>query len=128
MTAITLNKDSLKLEKEVKFKKNSGAKNIKSILFDNNEKVFICYINNYDNIACLTFDETQNIFLNEFKYIEKMTQSERYFNIDYFSSAKQYILSSYSSETEFEFIIFDENMNILNDSSIKKIEINPCAD
>ena len=112
----------------MKFKKNSGAKNIKSILFDNNEKVFICYINNNDNVACLIFDGTQNIFLNEFKYIEKITQSQRYFSIDYFAEPNQYILSTYSSETEFEFIIFDENMNCLNDSSIKKIEMTPCAD
>ena len=128
IAAITLNKDTLELDKEVKFKKNSGAKSIKSVLFDNNEKVFICYINNNDNIACVIFDEPQNIFLNEFKYIEKMTQSQRYFNIDYFSSTKQYILSTYSSETEFEFIIFDENMNIVDDNSIKSIEIAPCTD
>ena len=116
------------MEKEIKFKKNSGAKSIKSVLFDNNEKVFVCYINNNDNIACVTFDVPQNIFLNEFKYIEKMTQSSRYFNIDYFTSTNQYILSTYSSETEFEYIIFDENMNILDDNSINKIEITPCTD
>ena len=128
MVATSLNKDTLELEKEVKFKKNSGAKSIKSVLFDNNEKVFVCYINNNDNVACITFDVTQNIFLNEFKYIEKMTQSSRYFNIDFFSSANQYILSTYSSETEFEYIIFDENMNILKDNSINRIGITPCND
>ena len=128
IAAITLNKDSLDLEKEVSFKKNSGAKNIKSVLFGNNEKVFVCYINNNDNIACVIFDEPQNIFLNEFKYIEKMTQSQRYFNIDYFSSTDQYVLSAYSSETEYEFIIFDENMNILDNDPFKKIEIQPCND
>ena len=64
IAAITLNKDTLELDKEVKFKKNSGAKSIKSVLFDNNEKVFVCYINNNDNIACVIFDEPQNIFLN----------------------------------------------------------------
>jgi len=128
IVAISLNKDSLELEKEMKFKKNSGAKSIKSVLFDNNKKVFVCYINNNDNIACITFDETQNIFLNEFKYIEKMTQPQRYFSIDYFSQPNQYILSAYSSETEFEYIIFDENMNILDGNSIKNIEITPCTD
>ena len=127
ITALTLNKDTLELEKKA-FKKNSGAKNIKSILFNNNEKVFVCYINNNDNVACLIFDELQNVFQNEFKYIEKMTQSQRYFNIDYFSSANQYMLSTYSSKTEFEYIIFDENMNILDDNSIKNIEIAPCND
>ena len=112
----------------MKFKKNSGAKSIKSFLFDNNEKVFVCYINNNDNIACIKFDVPQNIFLNEFKYIEKMTQPSRYFNIDYFSSTNQYILSAYSTENEFEYIIFDENMNISGDDSLKKIEITPCND
>ena len=128
IAAITLNKDTLKLEKEVKFKKNSGAKKIKSVSFNNNEKVFVCYINNNDNLACVIFDEPQNIFQNEFKYIEKMTQSQRYFNIEYFSSTNQFILSAYSSETEFEYIIFDENMNLLDNDSINKIEIDPCND
>ena len=129
IVAITLNKDTLDLEKEVKFKKNSGAKNIKSVLFDNNEKVFICYINNNDNIACIIFDISQNIFMNEYKYIEKTDQSQNYFNIDYFSSPNQYILSTYTSENKFEFIIFDENMKILeNDYSIKSIAIETCSD
>jgi len=128
IAAITLNLDTLELEKEVKFKKNSGAKNIKSVLFDNNKKVFICYINYNDNVACVIFDEPQNIFLNEFKYIEKFTQSQRYFNIDYFSETNQYILSAYSSENEFEYIIFDENMTNLNDDIIKSIRIDPCND
>ena len=127
IAAIFLNKDTLEMEKRA-FKKNSGAKNIKSVLFDNNKKVFVCYINNNDNVACVIFDISQNIFMNEFKYIEKMTQSQRYFNIDYFSEPNQYILSTYSSETEFEFIIFGENMNILDDSSINKIAIAPCND
>jgi hypothetical protein len=126
--AISLNLDTLDLEKEVKLKKNSGAKIIKSVLFGYNEKVFVCYINNNDNVACIIFDVFQNTFLNEFKYIEKMTQSQMYFNIDYFSEPNQYILSTYSSETEFEFIIFGENMNILDDSSINKIAISPCND
>ena len=124
--AITLTLDKLELKKEVKFKKNSGAKNIKSVSFDNNEKVFVCYINNNDNIACVIFDEPQNIFLNEFKYIEKMTQPPRYFNIEYYTSNNQYILSAYSSETEFQYITFDENMNTLEDNSVNKIEITPC--
>ena len=128
IAAITLNKDTLDLEKEMKYKKNSGAKKIQSALFENDEKVFICYINNNDNLACITFDEPQNKFLNEFKYIEKMTQSRRYFNIEYFSSQNQYILSAYSSDTDFEYIIFDENMNILNGDSVKNIKVEACSD
>ena len=126
--AITLNLDSLAKEKEVKLKKNSGAKSIKSVLFDNDQKVFVCYINSYDNIACVTFDEPNNIFLNEIKYIETMTQPSRYFNIDYFSSQNQYVLSTYSSATEFEYIIFDENMDSLNDNSVNKIQIGSSCD
>ena len=38
------------------------------------------------------------------------------------------MLSTYSSKTEFEYIIFDENMNILDDNSIKNIKIAPCND
>ena len=125
--AISLNLDTLELEKEMQLKKNSGAKNIKSVLYSNNEKVFVCYINNNDNIACIIFDVYENTFQNEFKYIEKMTQSSRYYNIYYFDITKQYILSAYSSQTEFQYILFDENMRILDDN-IKIIEIAPCND
>ena len=128
IVAMSLNLDTLELVKEMRFKKNSGAKKLKSILFNNNEKIFVCYINNNDNVACVIFDVLQNKFLSEIKYIEKMAQSSGYFNIEYFSSTNQYILSAYTSETEFEYIIFDENMNILGDNTVNKIAITPCND
>jgi len=128
IVAMSLNLDTLELVKEMRFKKNSGAKKLKSILFNNNEKIFVCYINNNDNVACVIFDVLQNKFLSEIKYIEKMAQSSGYFNIEYFSSTNQYILSAYTSETEFEYIIFDENMNILGNNTVNKIAITPCND
>ena len=51
---ITLNLDNLEndLFKPPKLKRTYEPKNIKSILSNNNDKAFICYINNNDNIAC----------------------------------------------------------------------------
>ena len=36
-----------------KIKMKLWVKNIKSILSNNNDNAFICYINNNDNIACV---------------------------------------------------------------------------
>ena len=104
----TLEQDS---SKQLKFKKNSGAKIIKSVLFNNNDKAFICYINNYNNIACIIYDLNKNEFEDEYKYIENFDEGN-YFSIDYFKSTDKYILSSYSSETKFYYEIFDDQMYI----------------
>ena len=72
-------------------KQNSGAINIKSVLFDSNKKAFVCYINNYKNIACIIYNIIENKWGEEYKYIEKIDLSPRYFNLDYFSNYEQYI-------------------------------------
>ena len=104
----TLEQDSLK---QLKFKKNSGAKYIQSLLFNNNEKAFICYINNYNNIACIIYDLNRTEFEEEYKYIENIDEGN-YFSIDYFKSTDRYILSSYSSETKLYYEIFHDQMYI----------------
>ena len=109
----TLEQDNLK---QSIFKKNSGATNMKSILFNNNDKAFICYINNYNNIACIIFDLNRNDFEKEYKYIEKMSQSQRFFNIEYFESVDKFILSCYSSSNEFEYLILHDQMYIVDNS------------
>ena len=116
--AITLNIETLEQDnnKQPKLKKNSGAKDIKSVLFNNNDKAFICYINDYNNIACIIFDLYRNEFDVEYKYIESMTQSQNYFNIDYFKSSSKFILSCYSSIHEFEYLILYDQMNIVDNN------------
>ena len=118
MGSIILKLDSLEHEdsKEPKFKKNSGVKYIKSVLFNSNEKAFICYINNYNNIACIIFDLNQNEFEEEYKYIGNIAEGS-YFSLDYLKSKYQYILSSYSSETTFYYEIFNQDMHINDYSS-----------
>ena len=116
--SIILKLDTLEQEssKKPKFKKNSGVKYIKSVLFNSNERAFICYINNYNNIACIIFDLNQNEFEEEYKYIENIDEGN-YFSLDYFKSKYQYILSSYSSETNFYYEIFNQDMHINDYSS-----------
>ena len=115
---IVLNIETLEPDnaKQSIFKKNSGATNMKSILFNNSEKAFICYINNYNNIACIIFDLNTNELEKEYKYLEKMSQSQRFFNIEYFESVDKFILSCYSSSNEFEYLILDNQTNIVDNS------------
>ena len=133
--SIILKLDALEQEssKEPKFKKNSGVKYIKSVLFNSNEKAFICYINNYNNIACIIFDLNQNEFEEEYKYIETIAEGN-HFSLDYFKSKYQYILSSYSSENDFYYEIFNQDMHI-NDYStyenkycLTSVPISSCSD
>ena len=115
---IVLNIETLEPDnsKQSIFKKNSGATNMKSILFNNSEKAFICYINNYNNIACIIFNLNTNELEKEYKYLEKMSQSQRFFNIEYFESVDKFILSCYSSSNEFEYLILDNQTNIVDNS------------
>ena len=53
------------------FRKNSGAKTLKSILYSNDSKAFVCYINNNDDCTCLSFDIIENKWsIYEYKYLE----------------------------------------------------------
>ena len=45
-----------------------------------------------------------------------MSQSQRFFNIEYFESVDKYILSCYSSSNEFQYLILDNQMNIVDNS------------
>lgn len=95
-------------------KQNSGAVRIKSILFNSGSQAFVCYVNKNNNIACLVYDINENQWGEEYKYIEKVDLSYRYYNIDYFSSSNKFILSCFNSEFEFEYAMFDEKMEIVD--------------
>ena len=134
--AITLNIDTLEQDnlKQPIFKKISGIKDIISITFNNKQKAFICYINDYNNIACIIFDLNSNEFDREYKYIESMTQSKNFFNIDYYQSSDKFILSCYSSLYEFEYLILNDQMNIVDNSfnggkyCLTNLDMEPCTD
>ena len=108
-----LDEDNLK---EQKFIKNSGAVHIKSVLFNDNQKAFVCYINNKNNIACIIYEINGNQWLLEYKYIEKCNDNIHLFNIDYYYNKNQYILSCFTSETNIEYAIFKNQFDI-NDNS-----------
>ena len=56
--------------KPPQFKRNSGAINIKSVLYSNNSKAFVCYINFNKDCACISFDIIENKWSNyEYKYL-----------------------------------------------------------
>ena len=95
-------------------KQNSGAINIKSILFNSATQAFVCYINDNNNIACLIYDINENKWGEEYKYFEKMDLTPRYYNIDYFASSNKFILSCFNSESIYEYAILDDKMEIVD--------------
>ena len=132
--AINLNVETLERDtsKDIRLKRNSGAIKIESILFASDKKIFVCYINENYNIACIIYDVCQNKFEKEIKYIEKITHSHAYFSLNYFDSTDKYILSSYSSDTEFEFILLRDQMNVCDNENNNKnyltnFTLTPCS-
>jgi hypothetical protein len=95
-------------------KQNSGAFNIKSILFNSASQAFVCYVNTNLNIACLTYDINKNEWGEEYKYLEKMDLFYRYYSIDYFASSNKFILSCYNYDKQYEYAMFDEKMEIVD--------------
>ena len=123
----TLEQDNLKGQKCIK---NSEAIHIKSVLFNNNQKAFVCYINNKNNIACIIYEINENQWLIEYKYIEECNDNIHLFNLDYYYNRKLYILSCYTSSDNIEYAIFNYQFDI-NDNSkgnycLTNIEIEYC--
>ena len=132
---ITLNLDTLEQDtlKPPILKRNSGAKNIKSVLFSDDQKAFICYINNNNSIACIIFDLNRNEFDKEYKYIESIPD-QNYFSINYFKTKAQYFLTAFTSDTEIYYEVFYDQMNIVDNSynggkyCLTLLQISLCSD
>ena len=101
--------------KPSQFRKNSGAQILKSVLYSNRSKAFVCYINTDNECACLSFDIIENKWSNyESKYLEGCTMEIFYFSFDYFEKSNEYILTCFSSLNEFNSILFNANMELRN--------------
>ena len=109
----TLEQDS---SKQIKLTKNSGAVHIKSVLYSNDEKALVCYINDKSNLACIVYEINGNQWLLEYKYIEECNSNMHLFNLDYYSVKSQYILSCYQTNSTMEYAIFNYQLDI-NDNS-----------
>ena len=120
--------------KSSKFRKNSGAKILKSVLYSNKSKAFVCYINSLDETACLSFDIIENQWSNyEYKYLEECNMDSHFFSFDYFDKSNEYVLTCFSSFSEFKSIVFNSNMELNNkgndnnnDYCISNNQINSC--
>ena len=115
---INIDPESLEQDssKQIKLIKNSGAIHIKSALYSNNEKALVCYINDKSNLACVIYEINGNQWLLEYKYIEECSSNIHLFNLDYYSSKSQYILSCFTSNSSMEYAIFTYQLDI-NDNS-----------
>ena len=97
------------------FRKNSGAKVLKSVLYSSKSKAFVCYINSFDESACLSFDINENKWSNyEYKYLEECSMESPYFSFDYFDKPNEYVLTCFSSLNEFKSVFFNWNMELKN--------------
>ena len=117
--AININIETLEQDssKEIKLIKNSGTQYLKSVLFDDNQKALICYINDYKNMACVIYEINGNQFLLEYKYIEECSENINYFSLDYFPNKNQYILSCFNSNfSNVEYAILDYQLDISDNS------------
>jgi len=117
--AININIETLEQDssKEIKLIKNSGTKYLRSVLFDDNQKALICYINDYKNMACVIYEINGNQFLLEYKYIEECSENINYFSLDYFPNKNQYILSCFNSNfSNVEYAILDYQLDIYDNS------------
>ena len=97
--------------KSSQFKSNSGAINIKSVLYSNNSKAFVCYINYNKDCACISFDIIENKWNNyEYKYLNNCSQPTRFFTLDFFETANRYILTCFTSVNNINSLSFNKTM------------------
>ena len=115
ISAMTIDVDSLRQYNGVQIavKENKGGTNIKSIVFNSYRKAFVCYVDQDNDIACIIFDIINNKWEEEYKYITNIRINPPIYYLDYFSRTDEYMLSSYSSETNFQFILLDSDMYII---------------
>jgi len=111
-------------------KKNSVATIIKSVLYDNNLKAFVCYINNDNNCACLSFDLKNNNWNDcEYKFLNDCNNPS-FFSFEYFQNLDEYILNCFSSESKNNLILFNSNMELPQFNNnlfcVSEVEINSC--
>ena len=116
--AININVETLEqnTSKKLKLTKNSGATILKSVLYSNNQKALVCYINCKNNLACINYVINGNQWLSEYKYIEECSSNIHLFNLDYYSDKSQYILSCFTNDSNIEYAILNYQLEISDDS------------
>ena len=113
---------------------NNSGKIIKSYLFNNNSKAFVCYINEENNYYCQIYDINNNEWSNNSNnYLTNCLPNISSLNIEYIASSNEYLLYCFQSSTVFNLIKLDENFNIKNDEengvyTINETLINECTE
>ena len=88
---------------------------IKSVLYSDNSKALVCYISNEGDCSCLSFDIIEKEWSNcENKYLQNCFQQNNFFSFDYYQNKNEYILSCFTSKTEFSSVSFNSSMILLN--------------
>ena len=111
---------------------NNGGKVIKSYLFSNNLKAFVCYIDEENNYYCQIYDINNNQWSNNsIIYLTNCLPSTSSLNIDYIDSSNEYLLFCFQSSTSFNLIKLNETFEIINseENGVYKINdslINQC--
>ena len=119
--------------KQSKFRKNNGGvTNIKSVLYSNKSKAFVCYINNNYKCDCLSFDIIANKWSDyEYQYLDECTKESYFFSFNYYEQTNEYILTCFSDLDKFKSIKMDSNMEFKSlqnktEYCVSKNVINSC--
>ena len=100
-------------EKLPKFRQISGARILKSVLYSNDSKALICYINDNSECACLSFNIIENDWsINEYKYLYNCDFDISFFFFDFYEVPNEYILTCFSTNDKFNSVSFNSNMEL----------------
>ena len=125
--------DLFEIDKSPQFKMIKSAIFIKSVLYSNGSKPFVCYITNDGDCSCLSFDFRKNAWSDsEYKYLENCYQQSNLFSFDFYQNKNEYILACFNSATNLISVSFDSNMQLLdandNNYCISSQAITSCGD
>ena len=107
--------DLNEIHKTPQFKMIESAIFIKSVLYSDGSKAFVCYITNNGDCSCLSFDFSKNEWSDsEYKFLENCYQQSNLFSFDFYQNKNEYILACFNSETNLISVSFDSNMQLLD--------------
>ena len=93
----------------------NGAKIIKSKLFPNSKKAFVCYTDSDNNVDCLIYNINSNKWNNNKNYLNNCISSLNSINFDYFDNSNEYFLYCLESTEKINLMRLDEGFDIIND-------------
>ena len=97
-----------------KSKGNKGGKIIKSELFEDNQKAFVCFLENDSNsdCQCLTYNIINNEWSDYSTYLTSCLSEINSLNIEYFDNSDEFIVYCSQSQSKLDLKKFNQNFEI----------------